>query len=222
MAKPARVLSRCNSAVLSVVLGLAAAACGDNRAGPPADAPPVVPDAFVPLVVDVAIDPPAPNVPVGLTLQLTATATFSDGTTEDVTAEATWSSDDTVHATVDDSGEVSGLVLGNAGITATFGMRSTTTQLSIVNATIQSLSITPTAPSTALGVDPHFAATGVFSDGVTRTLTTQVAWSSSDPTRATISNANGSEGFSDTLAAGTTTITAAFGAISESTTLTIT
>jgi hypothetical protein len=39
----------------------------------------------------VAISTPTSSVPVGTTLQLTATATFSDGSTADVTSQAIWS-----------------------------------------------------------------------------------------------------------------------------------
>jgi hypothetical protein len=64
---------------------------------------------------------------VGGIRQLTALATFTDGSQQDVTAQATWSSNASTIATVNASGLVTGrTVLGQAGIVATFrGVTST-------------------------------------------------------------------------------------------------
>src|SRR5437588_348633 len=58
----------------------------------------------------------------GSTVQLTATATFTDNTTQDVTNSATWSSSNTNAATVSSTGLVtaSAVNTGVANITATF------------------------------------------------------------------------------------------------------
>jgi hypothetical protein len=57
---------------------------------------------------------------VGGTRQLTAIATFTDGSQQNVTALATWSSSSKTVATVNTSGLVTARALGNASITATF------------------------------------------------------------------------------------------------------
>ncbi|MDO8722835.1 MAG: DUF3443 family protein [Syntrophales bacterium] len=85
-----------------------------------------------------------------------------------------------------------------------------------------SLSVAPTNPSTTKGTIQQFTATGTYSDSSTQNLTTSVTWSSSVTSVASISNATGSNGTADALAAGTTTITAASGNVSGSTTLTVT
>jgi hypothetical protein len=59
------------------------------------------------------------NVGVGFTTQLTATATFADGSTTDVTGQVTWSSSNSSVLGVSPSGLVSGNALGNANISAT-------------------------------------------------------------------------------------------------------
>ena len=56
---------------------------------------------------------------VGATTQLTATATFADGTTQVVTSEATWSSSDTSKATVS-AGVVTGVAAGAVTISAIY------------------------------------------------------------------------------------------------------
>ena len=60
------------------------------------------------------------SITTGSTQQLTATGTYGDSTTADITASMTWSSSDTTIATVDPStGIVTGVATGTATITAT-------------------------------------------------------------------------------------------------------
>lgn len=63
----------------------------------------------------------APVVAIGQTDQFTATATYPDGTTGDVTSLATWSSDNTVVATISSTGLATGGAAGTAHISATLG-----------------------------------------------------------------------------------------------------
>ena len=58
------------------------------------------------------------TIQVGDTVQFTATITYPDGSTEDVTGEALWFSSDTGVATVE-AGLATGTGAGTAGITAT-------------------------------------------------------------------------------------------------------
>ncbi|MDD4985334.1 MAG: Ig-like domain-containing protein [Dehalococcoidales bacterium] len=55
---------------------------------------------------------------VGATQQLTATGTYSDDSTKDITTEANWTSSDTAVATVSASGLVTAVAEGSAEITA--------------------------------------------------------------------------------------------------------
>ena len=57
---------------------------------------------------------------VGSAAQFTATATLSDGTTQDVTSAATWQSSDATIATVSSTGLVTGVAAGNTIVTATY------------------------------------------------------------------------------------------------------
>jgi trimeric autotransporter adhesin len=57
---------------------------------------------------------------IGQTIQLTATATFSDGTTQNVTATATWLSSNTSVASVTSGGLVGALASGTVTVTATY------------------------------------------------------------------------------------------------------
>jgi len=68
-------------------------------------------------VVSVAVT--GPTVSVGLTAQFTATATMSDGTTQNVTTAAAWQSSNPAVATVV-LGVVTGVADGQTTITATY------------------------------------------------------------------------------------------------------
>jgi len=177
-------------------------------------------------LVSIAIDPPSPSIANGTTQQLTATGHFSDATHQDLTASAAWSSSDqgvaTISNTLGSQGLASAGAVGSTTITATFGGISGSTTLTVTAATLVSIDVTPPDPSIATGTTQQFTATGVFTDTTTQDLTSSATWSSSAEGVATISNALGSEGLATGNAAGATTITAAFGGLSDSTTLTVT
>jgi autotransporter passenger strand-loop-strand repeat protein len=79
-----------------------------------------------------------------------------------------------------------------------------------------SISVTPGNPSTTLGNNVTFTATGTYSNNTTQTLT-GVTWTSSNTAVATID----STGKATTETTGSTTITASVGGVSGSTTLTV-
>ena len=83
---------------------------------------------------------------------------------------------------------------------------------------LQSLTISPLSPSIFVGSTLQFTATGHYSDGSTRDLTSAAAWTSSKLSVATITSPGG---LATGLAKGFTTIRAATGGLSASTTLTI-
>lgn len=74
---------------------------------------------------------------VGQTSQLTATATFSDGTTQNVTAAAAWVSSNNGLATVSSAGLVTAVASGTVTITATYQGRaaSASVTMSFVSST---------------------------------------------------------------------------------------
>ncbi len=83
---------------------------------------------------------------------------------------------------------------------------------------LSSITVTPAGASIAAGATQQFVATGTYSDGSTRVLTTSATWSTSSPAVATIDTG----GLATAVAAGGTTIGAASGAVTGSTTLTVT
>jgi trimeric autotransporter adhesin len=173
-----------------------------------------------PPLSSVQVTPTNPSIPVGATRQFTATAVFSDNSIRDVTAQATWSSSDSAVSVVLSSGPTAGrasaVAEGKATITATYKGVSGTTVLAVAGS-VQSVSITPTNPTTAVGLPVNFSATALLSNGSTLVVTNDASWVSSDPTVATIT-ANGA---ATPIKSGTVTIAGGYLGKSGSTTLTI-
>src|SRR5258705_11522240 len=168
-------------------------------------------------LVSIEVTPTAPSIADGTTVQLVATGTYSDTTTMNLTTMVTWASDDTAVATVGTQGLVTGQDPGDANISATLGAVSGSTTVTVTNAVLLSIAVTPANSTTPLGVDVPFTATGTFSNATTQNLTTSVTWDSSDTGVATISTG----GVASPVDVGTTTISATMGAIAGFTNLTV-
>src|SRR5262245_11827339 len=83
--------------------------------------------------------------------------------------------------------------------------------------TLTSIAVTPANPTVTVGGTQQFTATGTYSDSSTQSLTSQVAWVSSNTGVASV-NAGG---FATAVATGTTTISATLNSVSGSTGLTV-
>ncbi len=176
------------------------------------------------VLTSIAVTPANPSIANGTTAQLTATGTFSDGTTQDLILASWISSSDTI-ATVANTGSpglVTGTGIGSATITATRGNVSGSTTVTVTSVVLIGITITPPNFAIATGTSEQLIATGDFSDGTTQNLTAFVNWVSSAPTLATVSNASGSEGLVTGTGAGSATITATLGGVSGTTTVTVT
>ncbi|MBS0420695.1 MAG: beta-propeller fold lactonase family protein [Proteobacteria bacterium] len=129
------------------------------------------------------------TVAAGLTLQLKATGSYSDGTTKDLTSTVTWSSVDPKTATVA-AGLVTGLAAGATTISATSGTVSGTDALTVGPPNLLSVEISPNGPTIAAGQDLQFTLFGKYTDGLARPIT-GVTWTSSDTSIATIDHTSG-------------------------------
>jgi 6-phosphogluconolactonase (cycloisomerase 2 family) len=173
-------------------------------------------------LLSIAVTPANSDIGIGTTEQLTATGNYSNHTTQNITSSVTWSSSNPGVATVSATGKAAAVAIGGpVTVTATLGTVSGTTPLTVTNATLVSIAVTPAAPIVPKGTTQQFIATGTYSDKSTQVLTDDATWSSSAPAFATISNALGLEGLASALTVGTTTITASMGSIAGTTTLTV-
>ncbi|WP_026840220.1 DUF3443 family protein [Citrifermentans bremense] len=86
--------------------------------------------------------------------------------------------------------------------------------------TLSSVTVTPANFSQDIGASTQFTATATFSNGSTQDVTSLATWTSSAPAVATVSDATGAKGTVTTVAAGSSLITASFGGLTGSTTVT--
>jgi uncharacterized protein YjdB len=178
--------------------------------------------ATTPILASIAVTPAAPTAPLGKTAQVTATGTFNIGPTQDLTKTATWASDNTDVATVDANGVVTAHTLGTANISASQdGITSPAVVFTATAAVIASITVTPAGLTLPGGVTQQYTATEVFSDGTTQDVTATAKWASNNASRVTISNKAATIGLATTISAGQVAITATFGGISGSTSLTV-
>jgi trimeric autotransporter adhesin len=124
-----------------------------------------------PSQISLAVTPAKVQIAFHTFTQLTVTGTFVDGTTQDLSTMVNWSSSAPNIATVGfQTGIVSGLAPGQATITATLGAVSATAAVTVTNASLTSITLSPPHANVTLGSSQQFAAAGNFSDGSTQTL----------------------------------------------------
>ncbi|MGH9706907.1 MAG: Ig-like domain-containing protein [Candidatus Acidiferrales bacterium] len=177
------------------------------------------------VVVSVAVTPANQTIAQGVPQPFTATATFSDQSTQNVTASAMWNSTQPTIASVTATGVVTGLKQGSLSLKATFDNVPGSTNLSVSGVSLLGVIVSPQNPAIAdAGATQTFAATGKFSDGSTQTLTSLASWSSSSTAVASVNGAGVAT--SATLGSGTTAaftqIQATVGAVSGESLLSVT
>ncbi|MGW9128544.1 Ig-like domain-containing protein [Paenibacillus chitinolyticus] len=134
---------------------------------------------------------------------LDLTATYSDGTKEDVTKEATWTSSNEKAATVD-AGLVTGVASGESTITATFNNKTVTFKVQVDMA--DKLTANPTFLNFDLGENKLITLTSTDGSGTPKDVTKEAEWTSSSAAVATVDN-----GLVTPVSRGKTTITAKYG-----------
>src|SRR5471030_5593 len=130
-------------------------------------------------LISLAITPAHPALLVGGTQQLTVVATYSDGSTVDVTRSSSYTSASSSMVGVGAStGLSTGVAAGSSVVSASFGGQSVSTTVTVSAVTLVSLAVTPANASVAVGATQQFIATGTYSDGSSTNLSGSVAWTS--------------------------------------------
>jgi uncharacterized protein YjdB len=162
----------------------------------------------------IAVTPASPSIVAGNTQQFTATGTYNDNSTKNITTSVTWKSSNTAFATIGGAtGLATGVAAGTTQITATQGsVVSPNDPLTVTAATVtlKSIAVNPVSPSVGIGNTVQFTATGTYSDNSTKNITSSVTWASSNTLFATIAI---SSGLATGVAVGTTEITATLGSV---------
>lgn len=176
-----------------------------------------VPDAGIHQAVSIVVTPKNAQIPVGLPLQFEAIATLDDGTTVDVTSNPSlsWSSSNNDIATIDNQGLLTSVSTGQVTITAKGinkdgSIVEDTSDVTVTNATVTELLVTPKATSVSKGLSQAFKAEAIMSDGqvIDVTKNAELTWSSSDTEVASISSDGPNKGHAIGLATGTSEIKA--------------
>jgi len=159
----------------------------------------------------------------GVTQQYTATATYGNNSTGDVTSKVSWSTYATNIATISSGGLLTGVSLGTTTVKAESGNVIGTTGVTIQNKAISSVSIQPltqglSVSGTNVPSTVQFTATATYTDGTTGDVTSNCTWNAIPSSVVSIS----STGLATALAVGTATVTAtARGVTSNSATITV-
>ena len=171
-----------------------------------------------PVISSIAVSPTSPSIEEGETQQFSATAETSYGTTIQ-NVPFTWSSNRTTVATINSSsGLATGVSAGMATITAReTGGETGTATLTVNEPTVNSVTVSPSSPTIAVGATQTFTATAYSSSNIAISGKT-FTWTSSDTSKVSIS----SSGVATGKAAGSTTITATTDGVDGTATLTVT
>jgi uncharacterized protein YjdB len=170
-------------------------------------------------IVSIALSPTGAQIMPTGTQQYTATGTFGNNTTGDVTSQVTWVSSATNVATISIGGLATGVALGTTNITAKSGsVISPASVLTVSNKTLSSISVTPSSQTLNVPNTQQYKAEATYSDGSMNDITTSVTWTSSNTGVATITSPGG---LATAVATGSTTITAALSGVVGTAQLTV-
>ena len=199
--------------LLALCAGFLLAACGG---GSDADAP----RTDAPVVVALAVTPAAIAIPTSGIQPFMATATYSDGSTRDVTASSSWTSGTVAVGTVvQTTGVVTGVASGTSVITASFAGKTSAVSLTVTSATLVSITVTPSTASVPINGNQALTATATYSDGSSRDVTAFAGWTSATPAVAAVSPVTG---MASGVASGSAVITASFFGQTSAMTLNVT
>lgn len=175
-------------------------------------------------LVSIQVTPASASLSVGKTQQYTATGTYSDNTTKDITASATWSITPQSVAVISNDAVNKGLLTafsaGTASVTAELDSITGSAALTVTGPVLVSITVLPSNPTVGFDTYIQFTAIGYYSNVFTMDITNIATWSSSNTAVATISNEPGTKGLAKTdHIRGKSVITATLGDISGFTTL---
>jgi trimeric autotransporter adhesin len=170
-----------------------------------------------PALVALSLTPSSATIALGTTQQYQVIGTYTDGSTQNLTASATWVVVPLTTASITSSGLAAGIGQGTATVGVTTGGFDTIATLAVGAPSLVSIAVVPNATNVPVGSSQQFTATASYTDGSARDITSSVSWASSNQTAVSIS----SSGLASAVAGGNSTITAASGAVSGTAALTV-
>jgi hypothetical protein len=165
-------------------------------------------------LTSITVAPLTASIPIGVQQLFAATGTYSDGSTANVTAQATWSVASSAIASIS-GGTATGVAAGSTAVTATDSGITGTAMLTVVPKTVTAVSVSPSSADISVGGTQQFTATATYADGTQGNVSSSAAWSVGNASDATVN----SSGFAIGLAQGDTSVTASFSGFSSSASL---
>ncbi len=163
-----RSLARAMAAFLLAIAAASLIGC-DRPSGRPETLTP-------PLLLQIQLSPNTVQVAKGTHFQLTAMGIYQDRSTRDITSQVSWHSLDGNLLQSLGKGQFAALQPGQTQVTARLGVLSADAGITITNASLTRLEISPVTINLAQGNQTKLQAIGIFSDGTKQTLNTQVNW----------------------------------------------
>jgi hypothetical protein len=151
-------------------------------------------------------------------LVFSAIGEFSDGTTQVITGDASWTSTNTPVATMSGYTAV-GASVGSTMIQAALGGVTGSAPLTVSSATLVAIALSPSTGGLGIGTRLRLVAIGTFSDGTKQRLISELVWSVT-PSDGSIAKVD-QNGQVTGVAAGTVTVKVQLGAISKTATLNV-
>ena len=171
------------------------------------------------VLTTIDINPMEPSIAVGLSQQFSATGTYSDLTTADITDVVTWQSTLSSVATVSNATGNAGLAIsfseGSTTVSANYQSLSAATLLTVTAATLNSLNLSPPSATLQPNQTQQFTATAVYTNGSVD-ITNLATWTSTNPGIASVVN-----GLATANLTGATDISVAYNGLSISSRLTV-
>jgi uncharacterized repeat protein (TIGR02543 family) len=129
-------------------------------------------------ITSITVTPPSATIPVGATQQYTATAHYSDGSSQDITTIVDWSvgGGGTIGL---NTGLFTGITVGGPfPVTATLGLISGTAEVTVIaHGELVSITVDPANATIPVGATQQYTATGHDAYGNAWDITTVVTWS---------------------------------------------
>jgi uncharacterized protein YjdB len=165
----------------------------------------------------ITVTPADSTMRAGFAVRFVATGHYSDGSSANVSAIASWSSTSPGVVIVNNNtpiskGIVTAVARGTARVVAevTDGLRVVrgSTQVTVIEGDLVSITTKPTTKNLEVGQTSQFKATALFLDDSTEDVTDEVEWFSSNPSIASVSNVPPTKGLVTPHAPGNVVITA--------------
>lgn len=166
--------------------------------------------------VSFAITPNTARIPKGMKKKFNLIGTRANGSTQNVSENAIWTSDNALIATVSNDGELSGTVEayeeGVIQLSAQYGQDITVITVNAVGPAVVELEVRADSTSVVCGATSpvFYKAFGKLSDDSEIEVTQDAVWSVLNTAIATVSNAPGTEGKITTVMEGSTMVQAVY------------